>query len=715
MYMNRLGTKLIAGFLLLVLMIMILAFYAAYASQKSLQDSIGQSSVFVANEMLVNMNMAIYNWIDRLELRGMDDTIQSTVAASNRTYDTLISVSAHMDRMGREWETASKGESRPSVQKIVENDLSEDLRRLYFTYYEEKSGAQVVTEVIVTNSFGATVAATGIGARYRHDGEALWQSAKESGFSVGIVEPNEESGAAILPVAVAINNPQGSFIGVLLAKISTDSIIRNAVITYTKYETTQVKLTTTDGRLIYATKAYKFLEDVSQSEYFRGVKSGSGSFISTEGGRAILFSYVRAGGYLNFPGLPWTLLVGHDVNEVLAPSFALRNNIVIASALLIVAGILVAFFLSRSVTRPIIALQKAAAGIARGNLAYEIKPRSRDEIGMLARSFIEMKQSLQGIASFAERIAAGDLTVQAVKRSDEDSLGIALENMLQNLRLQIKELSDGANILATSTSEISASTSQLASSASETAASISEATTTVEEVKQTAQLAAQKANQVSEDAQKTADLSRSGRQAVQESVTSMNRIKDQVESIAESIVRLSDQTRAIGEIIETVNGLADQSNLLAVNAAIEAARAGEQGKGFTVVAHEIRNLAEQSKRATVQVKTILDDIQKATSAAVMATEQGSKAVEAGVQQSAGAGVTIQRFAENIEKAAQAASQIAVSSQQQQVGMDQMTFAMEHVREASNQNAQSSRQLETEAQNLHNLGQKFKGLVERYKA
>ncbi len=674
--MNRLGTKLIAGFLLLVLMIMALAFYATYASQKSLQDSIGQNSVFVANEMLVNMNMAIYYWIDRLELRAMDQAIQKTVSASNRDFDTMISVSSYMDRMDKEWEAASKGESLPNVQKLVGNDLSEELRRLYFTHFEKKLGTQIVAEIIVTNRYGAAVAATGVGARYRHDGEALWQRAKESGFSVGMVEQDEASGTSVLPVVVAISDPQGSFVGVLLAKISADSIIRNAVITYKKFETTQVKLTTTDGRLIFATKAYRFLEDVSQKEYFRSVKSESGSFIASEEGRATLFSYTRDRGYLSFPSMPWILLVCHDVKEVLAPSFALRNNIIIASAILIVAGILLAFLLSRSVTRPIIALQRAAAEIARGNLAYEIKPRGRDEIGMLARSFVEMKQSL---------------------------------------RLQIKELIDGANILATSTSEISSSTSQLASNASETAASISEATTTVEEVKQTAQLAAQKANQVSADAQKTADLSRSGRQAVQESVAAMNRIKGQVESIAESIVRLSDQTRAIGEIIETVNGLADQSNLLAVNAAIEAARAGEQGKSFTVVAHEIRNLAEQSKRATVQVKTILGDIQKATSAAVMATEQGSKAVDAGVRQSTGAGETIQRFAENIEKAAQAASQIAVSSQQQQVGMDQMTLAMEHVREASNQNAQSSRQLEAEAQNLHNLGQKLKELAERYKA
>ncbi len=114
----------------------------------------------------------------------------------------------------------------------------------------------------------------------------------------------------------------------------------------------------------------------------------------------------------------------------------------------------------------------------------------------------------------------------------------------------------------------------------------------------------------------------------------MKRIQTHMDSIAASIVRLSDQSQAIGEIIASVNDLAEQSNLLAVNAAIEAAKAGEQGKGFAVVAQEVRSLAEQSKQATAQVRNILGDIQKATSAAVMATEQGSKAVEAGVKQSA---------------------------------------------------------------------------------
>jgi methyl-accepting chemotaxis protein len=194
----------------------------------------------------------------------------------------------------------------------------------------------------------------------------------------------------------------------------------------------------------------------------------------------------------------------------------------------------------------------------------------------------------------------------------------------------------------------------------------------------------------------------------------MKHIQDQMESVAASIVRLSEQSQAIGEIIATVSDLAEQSNLLAVNAAIEAAKAGEQGKGFAVVAQEVKGLAEQSKQATAQVRAILNDIQKAMSAAVMATEQGSKAVQAGVQQSAEAGQAIRMLAESIAESAQAATQIAASSQQQLVGMDQVAGAMENIKQASAQNAAGMKQVETTAQNLRDLGQKLKQLVEQYR-
>ena len=288
------------------------------------------------------------------------------------------------------------------------------------------------------------------------------------------------------------------------------------------------------------------------------------------------------------------------------------------------------------------------------------------------------------------------------------------KRMEEDLRRIMQEVQESVNVLAPAATEILATTTQVASSASETATAVSETTTTVEEVKQTASVSNQKAQYVAEIAHTTAQASLDGKKAVDESIDLMSRIREQMETIAESIVRLSEQSQAIGEIIATVNDLAEQSNLLAVNAAIEAARAGEQGKGFTVVAQEVRSLAEQSKQATAQVRAILMDIQKATSAAVMSTEQGSKAVDTGMSQSTRAGEAIRLLADSISEAAQASTQIVASSKQQLIGMDQVVIAMENIRLASTQNVAGSKQTENAAQNLHELGQKLKGLVEQYK-
>lgn len=321
------------------------------------------------------------------------------------------------------------------------------------------------------------------------------------------------------------------------------------------------------------------------------------------------------------------------------------------------------------------------------------------------------------VSSLAQRVAAGDLTANVSSTDRADEVGTLLRtfrSMIENQRLAAREILEGVSVLASSSTEILAATTQVASSASETASAVSETTTTVEEVKQTAAVSNQKAKNVSESAQRTAQISQSGRKSVESAIEGMQRVQRQVESIAESIVRLSEQSLAIGEIIATVNDLAEQSNLLAVNAAIEAARAGDQGKGFAVVAQEIKILSEQSKQATSQIRTILGEIQKATASAVLATEQGSKAVGTGVEQSLEAGESIRLLAGSVTEAAQAALQIAASSQQQMAGMDQVALAMENVKQASIQNVAGARQAETAAQNVHQLGQTLKRLAAQYK-
>lgn len=332
----------------------------------------------------------------------------------------------------------------------------------------------------------------------------------------------------------------------------------------------------------------------------------------------------------------------------------------------------------------------------------------------LTRSIIRPLGTAMGVA---ERVSSGDLTVTVPPARGRDEMNLLLQTfgkMVENLRRQTMDIQEGVNVLAASAGEILAATTQVASSAAETASALNETTATVEEVKQTTQLAAQKARNVADTAQRSLQVSQGGKKSVEESIEGMNRIREQMATLAESIVSLSEQSHAIGEIIATVNDLAEQSNLLAVNASIEAAKAGEHGKGFAVVAHEVKSLADQSKQATAQVRALLNDIQKATNAAVMATEQGSKAVEAGEKQAAASGESIRLLTESISESANASVQITATSQQQMIGMDQVALAMENISEASTLSVTSTKQAEISAQALNELGQKLKLLVEQFK-
>ena len=324
---------------------------------------------------------------------------------------------------------------------------------------------------------------------------------------------------------------------------------------------------------------------------------------------------------------------------------------------------------------------------------------------------------LRKIAQLAERVAVGDLAFERIATDRKDEVGVlarAFTRLADGLRSQIQNISEGVSVLSAAASEISTSTTQFATTSVETAAAVSETTTTVEELRQTAQVASQKAKAVSDTSQKAAQVAQTGRKSAEDTVAGMNRVREQMESIADRMMRLSEQSQSIGQIVTTVEDLAAQSNMLAVNAGIEAAKAGEQGRGFAVVAQEVRSLAEQSKQATAQVMAILSEIQKATNAAMLATEQGGKTVEAGVSQASQAGQSILLLATNMTESAAAATQIAASSQQQLVGVDQVAAAMEGVKQASLQNADGARQLDSAARNLNSLGERLRQLIAHYK-
>jgi methyl-accepting chemotaxis protein len=288
-------------------------------------------------------------------------------------------------------------------------------------------------------------------------------------------------------------------------------------------------------------------------------------------------------------------------------------------------------------------------------------------------------------------------------------VGVCIGGLLIS-RSITRPINNTVQSLASTATEILAGTTQQASSMREQSAAVSETVTTVDEVLQTANQAADRAKAMADSAVSAADVGASGKQAVLNTLTMMSEVKDQTSAIAETILSLSERAQTIGEIIAAVNEITERSNLLALNAAIEASRAGEQGRGFSVVASEIKSLADQSKKATAQVRQILGDIQKSTNTAVFVTEQGTKTVHQAIRAATESGETITSLVDTIDIAARAAAQISASASQQATGMTQIHQAMAHINEASNQNLAATRQSEQAAQDLHTMGTRLKAMV-----
>ncbi len=287
-------------------------------------------------------------------------------------------------------------------------------------------------------------------------------------------------------------------------------------------------------------------------------------------------------------------------------------------------------------------------------------------------------------------------------------LGIGAAYMLS--RSITRPLQETANVIASSSAQILSATTEQAAGTNESMAAVTETVATVDEVAQTATQSAQRARAVADAAQRAAEGGRAGRKAVDDAVAAMGLVQAQVENMAHGIVALAEQAQAIGEITTAVSDIAEQTKLLALNAAVESTRAGEHGRGFALVAAEIKTLAGEAKESTVQVRRLLSDIQRSTSAAVMATEQGTKQSAAAVRQVNQAGEVIAQLATVVEEAAQAAAQIVASAGQQALGMDQIRQAIANIHDATQQNLTATRQSETAAQDLNQLGTRLVGMV-----
>ncbi len=351
------------------------------------------------------------------------------------------------------------------------------------------------------------------------------------------------------------------------------------------------------------------------------------------------------------------------------------NRVYLFAGIISVVILALSFLLSGHIIRPIREAVAVAIALGQGDLSRRMEYSGHDEAGKLADAFNSLALSL------------GQYNTK---------------------------LSQGVQVLAGSGAEIAAAASQLSNSATQTAVAVSETTAVVRDMEKTAKVVNENAGGVSDRSQRTDRIATSGSQATEDTIRKMDLIKDKMETVAGAVVALSENASHVEEIVATVQDLAEQSNLLAVNASIEAARAGEQGKGFAVVAQEIKSLADQSHEATQRVNDILQEIRKSVTSVVMSTEEGGKAVNDGVEQSQAAGRSIRELAESIVDFSRAANVIYTSSEQQFSRVERVAGAMEQVETVMRNAVDGTAQLQTEAKRLEELGHSLNDIVQQFK-
>ena len=337
--------------------------------------------------------------------------------------------------------------------------------------------------------------------------------------------------------------------------------------------------------------------------------------------------------------------------------------------------------------------------------AADLERKSKQALQMAVRQYAE----------FAARVAEGDLTATvAGEQQDLRELSESLNTMVGGLAEISSEIQTGVQEIGASTEEILGVVNRHTDSAAQQSAAISQTSSTVNELRTVADVTAKRAREVAERAGDSVRVSDQGTAAVAAIAEAMGDIRARVERIAEEILTLAGRAQQIGVITETVNELADRSNLLALNATIEAARAGEAGKGFAVVADQVRDLADQSKQATAKVEMILNEVKDATAAAVSASEAGAKVVERGLQLTTDADEGIRSLTEIIRSASDAAEEIASSAHQQSIGMDEIASAMTNIETSTTQFVDGAHASQTAASSLNDLAAKLTSLTERYR-
>lgn len=314
------------------------------------------------------------------------------------------------------------------------------------------------------------------------------------------------------------------------------------------------------------------------------------------------------------------------------------------------------------------------------------------------------------------KISAGDLTVRLTKdyKGDHQLIKTSINQVTDSLSTAIIQVTEAVESTASAANQILSSTEEMASGAQEQSQQTAEVANSVEEMAKTIIETTRNTVAAAEASKGAGEVAREGGIVVLETIEGMNRIADVVKRSADTVTQLGKNSDQIGEIIQVIEDIADQTNLLALNAAIEAARAGEQGRGFAVVADEVRKLAERTTKATKEIASMIKQIQKDTKWAVEAMNEGKTEVEKGREKAEQAGRSLEKIIVESERVVDIISQVAAASEQQSSASEQISKSLESISNVTHQSAAGIQQIARAAEELNNLTLNLQNLVSAFK-